>query len=61
MKTIFDITPGFVWKSACEIVIKQGSTIYDGDVQLKEVLDLFIEVEDAEKNDVILEKMLILI
>ena len=49
-------TAGLAWKDACKLVMLDGVKVYDGNIQLNEVLDLFIEVEDATKNDSILDK-----
>lgn len=36
--------------------MKEGGNVYDGPLLLNEVLDLFVEIEDASKSDAILEK-----
>lgn len=56
MFKLFNKTAGFIWKDACNLVMENGRSVRDGNVQLKEVLDLFVEIEDATKNDVILDE-----
>lgn len=56
MFKLFNKTAGFIWKDACALVMENGGSVYDEGVQLKEVLDLFVEIEDATKNDVILDE-----
>lgn len=56
MISIKEKTAGKIWLKACLAVMRKGKKIKDGDVNLKEVIDLYIEVADAITHDKILKK-----
>ncbi len=56
MRTISAETPGILWKEVAEQVCRDGATVWDGDKQLKEVLDSFVVCGDPTGTDTILER-----
>lgn len=56
MKQIKAKTAGGAWLKACHLVFSQGDEIYDDGIPLKEVLDLFLEIENGTKRDLIIKK-----
>lgn len=56
MKYIKENTIGASWVKAAEVIMKNGNDFYDEDVKIKEVLDLFIEIEKPLLVDEIIEK-----
>lgn len=56
MRNIEAENSGEAWVKACQLVCKEGHKIYDGDTQLKEILNLFISVTDPTKKDKFIEK-----
>jgi thymidylate synthase len=50
------MTAGSAWLSAANYVVKNGHDVKDGGENLKEVLDLFITVDNANEHDKIIEK-----
>lgn len=61
MEVIENNTAGDAWVAACKKVITQGEKIFDNKTELKEVLDLFVIVEDGVEVDEIIENMAILL
>lgn len=56
MLTIYSKTIGQAWIDAINLVMREGSYLDTTDVHVNEVLDLFIEVEDAQSHDAILNE-----
>lgn len=56
MKQITVKTPGMLWLKAAEEVMKNGHSIKDSEQNLKEVLNVFVTVEDPLSTDEVLEK-----
>ncbi len=56
MISIKEKTPGRAWLKACSVVIENGKEVKDGEVNLKELIDLYIEVERACNRDEIIKK-----
>lgn len=56
MKTLTASTPGQLWLKACNLVLNEGGEVHDGELLLKEVVDLFIEVENANDIDPIVKE-----
>jgi thymidylate synthase len=49
-------TPGEAWKKAALEVFKVGSPIKDGDVNLKELLNIFLSIENPLGTDAIMDR-----
>jgi thymidylate synthase (methanogen type) len=49
-------TSGQAWKKCANLVDKEGEIIHDGDKELKEVLNVFISVNNPWKTDEILDR-----
>lgn len=49
-------TPGQAWLKACNLVLNEGGEVHDGELLLKEIIDLFIEVENSNDVDPIVKK-----
>lgn len=56
MDVIRSKTPGFAWKQALNKVYFQGLGINDGEKKLKELLNVFIIIENPLESDSILEE-----
>jgi thymidylate synthase len=56
MLTIYSKTVGQAWLTAVNTVIQEGSYLDQTDVHVSEVLDLFIEIEDAYSQDAIVKE-----
>lgn len=56
MKQIIAKTAGLAWQSALNYVSTEGHDIKDGEKDLKEVMNVFLTVEDPIQTDAILEK-----
>jgi thymidylate synthase len=56
MQSLIAPTPGQIWLKACNLVLNKGGEVHDGELLLKEVVDLFIEVENANDIDPIVKK-----
>lgn len=56
MEYIKEKTIGKAWIKAAELVIREGYDFYDGDVKIKEILDLFIDIENPFVIDEIIKK-----
>lgn len=56
MLTIYSKTVGQAWVDAINVVMRRGSYLDTTDVHVNEILDLFIEVEDAQSQDAILNE-----
>lgn len=55
MHRIYSKSAGYAWADAIKLVMKNGDYVKDGEVTLKELLDLFVEVEDGQSYDEILD------
>jgi thymidylate synthase len=55
MHKIYSKSAGYAWVDAVRFVMKNGDYVKDGDITLKEVLDLFVEVEDGQLHDEIID------
>jgi thymidylate synthase len=56
MQTIRSKTAGQVWIAAINAVMQEGSYLRETDVHTQELTDLFVEVEDGQLYDDILEE-----
>jgi len=56
MKQIIAKTAGLAWQSALKYVSTEGHSIKDGEKDLKEVMNVFLTVEEPNQSDIILEK-----
>lgn len=56
MKHIKEKTIGTAWIKASKLIMDKGHNFYDREVKLKEILDLFIEIENPLVIDKIVKK-----
>lgn len=56
MYNIYTKTTGIAWIKASEKVLKEGLLIKDGEQNLKELLNVFISIEDPLSTDNIIQK-----
>lgn len=56
MKQINAKTAGVAWQTALQYVASEGHPVKDGEKDLKEVMNVFLTVEDTVSSDPILEK-----
>lgn len=56
MKDIASKTIGDAWLVSCRAILEEGRQIKDGNENLLEVTDMFLEIENPEENDKIIEK-----
>lgn len=54
MHKVYSRSAGYAWFDAIDLVMEKGAPVNDGDTHLKEVIDFFIEVEDGQTYDEIL-------
>ncbi|KKT48979.1 MAG: hypothetical protein UW41_C0014G0023 [Candidatus Collierbacteria bacterium GW2011_GWC2_44_18] len=56
MKQIITKTAGLAWQTALKCVDEEGHKVKDGVKDLKEVMNVFLTVENPDQSDLILEK-----
>lgn len=47
---------GEAWFESMKLVLSSGQDFYDGDINLKEIRNLYVSIEDIDEHDEILEK-----
>ncbi len=56
MKQVISRTPGLAWKQALYLVDTEGAHVKDGNKDLKEMINVFLTVENPTSSDEIVEK-----
>lgn len=56
MKIIEKKTLGEAWLSAMQLIMKKGEDIFDENVELREMLNMYITIQDVDDKDPILNK-----
>lgn len=57
MKYISAPTIGYLWADAYKFIMQEGSVMEDGTAPVKEVMNLYLSVDDAQASDKILDAM----
>jgi thymidylate synthase len=56
MEMIKEKSAGILWQKACLLVMNKGHEVKDNEQNLKEIIDLYIEVENASEHDDLIKK-----
>ncbi|MDD4352886.1 MAG: thymidylate synthase [Candidatus Nanoarchaeia archaeon] len=56
MQIIKSESIGNAWKDALKLIKYKGNSVYDGEIKLKEIINLIFEIENPLENDEIIKK-----